>query len=95
MMLTCILFWLLTVIGVLITLSNWYLFFKIYFLRSRASSFIPLLGGGAIAFAFNLPGMNMEAYEIIPLLLDYGCIPLLVQTLLFFIYKGLFGQKAN
>jgi hypothetical protein len=49
------------------------------------------LGGGAIVLAMNLPGIDMEEYESIPLLLDYGCIPLFVHTFFSFIYKMLKG----
>ena len=35
--------------------------------------------------------IDMEEYESIPLLLDYGCIPLFVHTFFSFIYKMLKG----
>ena len=76
MVINIIFFWILVVFGIIV-------------IKSKNSSCIPLLGGGAIVLAMNLPGIDMEEYESIPLLLDYGCIPLFVHTFFSFIYKML------
>lgn len=86
-----ILFWILVIYGGIISLYNWIIFFKSCVIKSKKSSCIPLLGGGAIVLAMNLPGIGMEDYASIPLLLDYGCIPLFVHTFFFLIYIGLKG----
>lgn len=94
-MVNLILFWILVIFGSVVSLYNWIILFKVYIINSKTSSFIPLLGGGAIAFAMNLPEIGMGDYELIPLLLDYGCIPLFVHTVFFWIYKGLRGSKSK
>ena len=94
MVINIIFFWLLVVFGVIVSLYNWIIVFNCV-IKSKNSSCIPLLGGGAIVLAMNLPGIDMEEYESIPLLLDYGCIPLFVHTFFFFFFKmlrGLFNQ---
>ena len=90
MVINIIFFWILVVFGVIISLYNWIIVFNCV-IKSKNSSSIPLLGGGAIVLAMNLPGIDMEEYESIPLLLDYGCIPLFVHTFFSFIYKMLKG----
>ena len=82
MVINIIFFWILVVFGIIVSLYN-------CVIKSKNSSCIPLLGGGAIVLAMNLPGIDMEEYESIPLLLDYGCIPLFVHTFFSFIYKML------
>ena len=97
MVINIIFFWILVVFGVIISLYNWIIVFNCV-IKSKNSSCIPLLGGGAIVLAMNLPGIDMEEYESIPLLLDYGCIPLFVHTFFSFIYKmlkGLFKQSKK
>lgn len=91
MVINIILFWILVIFGSIVSLYNWIIFFKSFVIKSKKSSCIPLLGGGAIYLAMNLPGIDMEEYESIPLLLDYGCIPLFVHTFFFLMYKGLKG----
>ena len=90
MVINIIFFWILVVFGVIISLYNWIIVFNCV-IKSKNSSCIPLLGGGAIVLAMNLPGIDMEEYESIPLLLDYGCSPLFVHTFFSFIYKMLKG----
>lgn len=93
MVINIILFWILVVFGSIVSLYNWIIFFKSFVIKSEKSSCIPLLGGGAIYLAMNLSGIDMEEYESIPLLLDYGCIPLFCSHVFFLMYKlakGLF-----
>ena len=90
MIINIILFWLLVIFGSVVILYNWIIFFSCV-IKSKNSSCIPLLGGGAIVLAMNLPGIDMEEYDSSPLLLDYGCVPLLIHTFFFLMYKGLKG----
>ena len=90
MVINIIFFWLLIIFGSVVILYNCIIFFSCV-IKSKNSSCIPLLGGGAIVLAMNLPGIDMEEYESIPLLLDYGCVPLFIHTFFFLMYKGLKG----
>ncbi|HEY3332165.1 MAG TPA: hypothetical protein VGK19_19210 [Capsulimonadaceae bacterium] len=60
---------------------------KIWLKRVAASSWIPLLGGvfGELGLAL-LPVPNMLHYWIWPLLLDYGCVPGLLHTLVWHLH---------
>ncbi len=67
---------LLLFLGGWITLANW-----IIPARPKGGSLIPVLGGlfGAVAFA-TIPIIALNSFWWLPLIVDLGCLPLLVMT---------------
>jgi hypothetical protein len=59
------------------------LIFSVYVLKQKGSSMVPLFAGicGALGIVL-LPVKGSAKYWWLPLLLDYGSIPLLLHTLL-------------
>ncbi|MCA8915905.1 MAG: hypothetical protein KDB90_10880 [Planctomycetes bacterium] len=78
---------LLAALFVLLALGNGSIAFRAFVLKQKAPSWIPLIGGvaGAIAFiVVPIGGLWMWAW--IPLLLDWGSIPGLMHTALFWLF---------
>ena len=64
---------------------NWSAIVKEYVLKRPTGSWIPLVGGVAgVAAIFVLPVAEIHRYWVIPLFADWGSIPGLVHTLLFY-----------
>ena len=59
MVINIIFFCILVVFGVIVSLYNWIIVFNCV-IKSKNSSCIPLLGGGASVLAMTLPGIDME-----------------------------------
>jgi hypothetical protein len=55
--------------------------------RKRRGSLVPFLGGLCGAFAlYAAPGGGFGKLWFLPLLLDVGCVPLVLKILLYFVY---------
>jgi hypothetical protein len=81
------LFWIISLtlltIALFVSVMNWVVFVKNYILKKKWTSAIPLLGGlsGAIGIAI-LPVAGSAQYLWIPLIADWGCLPVIIVTLI-------------
>lgn len=73
-------------IGVFLIIINWLIVYYAL-VHKKHSSIIPIFGGGAVSIGLILLGEPFNFYWWLPLLLDYGTIPLLVHTAYFFIFQ--------
>ncbi len=67
---------------------NWGIVLGGFFLKKKMPSFVPFFGGitGAYALKF-APWDSVHAYWWFPLLLDFGCVPLVVITVVFLLFE--------
>ena len=67
---------LLAIFSIYIATLNWINAYRVHVTKSSTSSFIPFIAGvlGTIAI-FLCPGNDLNRYWIVPLVLDWGCIP--------------------
>ena len=73
------------IVGVSVTIYNWSIVYG-WFIKKRATMWIPILGGGGIGLAFMLcPGNAVWYLFWIAWFLDWGCIPGFVHTLIYYI----------
>lgn len=77
--------------GVYFTIINFFVLCRK--IKGKSAYAAPLLGGGSIAFGFYLFGGPLEDYWLLPLLLDYGCLPLLLHTIYFLIFHARRDEK--
>lgn len=74
-------------LGLWITISNWRGVFR-YYKYKKSTTSIPLFGGLFIAIAFVFIPNNPVSYVWwLAFLIDYGSLPLLLQTICFFVKK--------
>jgi hypothetical protein len=80
-------FWIISlallIIGLFVSVMNWVIFVQNYILKKKLTSAIPLLGGlsGAIGIAC-LPIAGSSQYLWIPLIADWGCLPVIIVSLI-------------
>ena len=83
-----ILFFAAAFLGATFFVANWHGLLA-WLIKSKRSSAIPLLGGALLAFAIAVaPGHSVFRQWWLPLILDPGCLPLLVATVLFWLRRG-------
>lgn len=72
---------------------NWH---QVYASRRGTSkgSWIPLIGGGLIAIGLAV-SPRTRGWWWLPLLLDWGCAPGLLHTVLFFLNRARRGDERN
>ena len=74
-------------IGLFFVFVNWLIVYSTY-IKKEYSSWVPLLGGlFCIVGLGNLELGNMEKYWWIPLTIDYGCFPALIQMAWLFLFS--------
>ena len=67
---------LLLFLGGWITIANW-----IIPMRPKGGSLIPVIGGAFVAIAFAISPLGvLNGFWWLPLILDLGCLPLLILT---------------
>lgn len=85
---------LLILLGGFVTTMNWGTVFQ-WLWRKKHSSWIPVVGGAlAAAGAAIVPYAPLNAVWWAPLFLDWGCIPGLVVTGAFYLWRSL-TKKRN
>ncbi len=62
--------------------------------KAQRHSLIPLVGGvlGALGL-LSIPAQHASEYWWIPLILDFGALPLVVITILWFIYRSILKNR--
>jgi hypothetical protein len=84
---------LLFIVGCWIIILNWISVFKYILTKKKQPSWIPLVGGFVLMLSLGLqPFEDFSKYWLIPFVLDWGCIPGLVYTLIVYV-KFLFKRK--
>ena len=67
------------VVGLFLIIMNWMIVYSIY-VKKQHSSWVPLLGGlFCLVGLAGLPIEGIEKFWWVPLTIDYGCFPVLVQ----------------
>ena len=80
--------------GIWISALNWAVFWKRHIRGLKASSWIPLLGGGLIFTGLlALPLKGNSEWCWIPLLLDWGCAPGIGYSLYFLLTRKKIDSK--
>jgi hypothetical protein len=70
------------IIGIYISIMNWAVFFNNYLFRKKWTSAIPLIGGLSAALGLIcLPINGSWKYFWVPLLIDWGSIPVIIASL--------------
>ena len=83
-----ILFFAAAFFGATFVVANWHGLLA-WLIKRKRSSAIPLLGGALLAFAIVVaPGQSVRWLWWLPLILDPGCLLLLVTTALFWLRGG-------
>jgi hypothetical protein len=81
------------IIGFWIIIQNWILVFKYILTKKKQPSWIPLAGGFILMLSLGIqPFEDFSKYWLIPFILDWGCIPGFIYTLIFYM-KFLFRRK--
>lgn len=65
---------------VVLSVSNWTIFWQRAVRRKRAPSWAPIIGGASGATGLLIVPLNLGAWWWVPLLLDYGSLPGFVHT---------------
>jgi hypothetical protein len=85
---------LLLLVGGFITTMNWGVLFR-WVWRRKHSSWIPMVGGSLAAAGVALmPYAQVNTLWWVPLFLDWGCLPGLAVTFVFYIWR-LFTKEAK
>jgi len=85
-------FWIISaallLIGLVVSVSNWITFFNNYVFQKTWRSSVFLIGGvcGALGINF-LPIAGISQYFWVPLILDWGSLPLIVFSLVRYLLK--------
>ena len=75
-------------LGAVAVVENWRVLLA-WLIRRKHSSTIPVFGGGLLAGAIALsPGPALRPLWWLPLILDPGCLPLLLTTSIFWLRGG-------
>jgi hypothetical protein len=77
------------IIGAWVSVLNWHAVLSRFFNRkSRESSWIPVVGGAAISIGIFLMPLNGTAkWFWVALLLDWGCLPGIIFTILYYLKR--------
>jgi len=80
--------------GVFVAVANWVCLYTRIYTDKNAPSTIPLLGGIFMFIGFYFfPSNPVTGWAWLALLLDYGCIPMLVHFCLVMLIHEIFSKK--
>jgi hypothetical protein len=72
--------------GLFVACMNWYCLYS-YLINKKFYSRIPIIGGGLCAIGMYISPLNINSYIWLPFILDYGCLPDLLYTAYFYLFK--------
>ncbi len=79
--------------GLFIVIDNWRKVFLYIIKKKSPGSFVPVIGGLFVFLpVYFWPGHKQLWLYILPFIIDYGCIPIMVHTL---IYCLIHKKKTN
>jgi hypothetical protein len=75
----------LLILGIYVTAGNWYILIN-YYINKKTSSSIPIFGGLFVCIAlWNLLPCPWHWLSLLSLVIDYGCLPLMLGTLFYLV----------